>query len=87
MVDKAARLAAMQADASDLDAVRSSRIAAIEEREREEREAEQRARDRSGRYGGRGDFVNGLNRKAGEMGIAERMKRGRGDFERDMDGE
>ncbi|CAF9925653.1 MAG: RNA-splicing factor [Alectoria fallacina] len=86
-VDKAAKLAAMQADASDLDAVRSNRLAAIEERERVEREAEQKARDRSGNYGGRGDFVNGLNRKAGEMDIGERIKRGRGGLERGFDGE
>ncbi|KAL9138220.1 MAG: hypothetical protein Q9175_000546 [Cornicularia normoerica] len=86
-VDKSARLAAMQADANDLDAVRSNRIAAIEERERVEREAEQKARDRSGKHGGRGDFVNGLNRRAGEMNIGERIKRGRGGLERGLDGE
>lgn len=86
-VDKAARLAAMQADADDLDAVRSNRLAAIEERERAEREAEQKARDRSGKYGGRGDFVSGLNRRAGEMDIGERIKRGRGNLEKVVDGE
>lgn len=86
-VDKSARLAAMQADANDLDAVRSNRLAAIEERERVEREAEQKARDRSGKYGGRGDFVNGLNRRAGEMDIGERIRRGRGGLERRLDGE
>ena len=87
VVDKSARLAAMQADANDLDAVRSSRLAAIEERERAEREAEQKARDRSGKYGGRGDFVNGLNRKAGEMDIGERIKRNRGTLEKGLDGD
>ena len=87
VVDKSARLAAMQADANDLDAVRSNRLAAIEERERVEREAEQKARDRSGRHGGRGDFVNGLNRRAGEMDIGERIKRNRGGLERGLDGE
>ncbi len=87
VVDKSARLAAMQADANDLDAVRSTRLAAIEERERVEREAEQNARDRSGRYGGRGDFVNGLNRRAGEMDIGERIKRGRGGLERGLSGD
>ena len=86
-VDKSARLAAMQADANDLDAVRSNRLAAIKERERVEREAEQKARDRSGRYGGRGDFVNGLNRRAGEMDIGERIKRNRGGLERGLVGE
>lgn len=87
IVDKSARLAAMQADANDLDSVRSNRLAAIEQRERTEREAEQRARDRSGRYGGKGDFVSVLNRKAGEMDIGERLKRGRGGLERGLDGE
>ena len=87
VVDKSARLAAMQADANDLDAVRSNRLAAIKERERVEREAEQKARDRSGRYGGRGDFINGLNRRAGEMDIGERIKRNRGGLERGLDGE
>lgn len=84
-MDKSARLAAMQADANDLDAVRSNRLAAIEERERAEREAEQKARDRSGKNGGRGDFVSGLNRKAGEMDIGERIKRGRGNIEKGLD--
>ena len=82
--DKSARLAAMQADADDLDAVRSNRLAAIEERERAEREAEQKARDRSGKNGGRGDFVSGLNRRAGEMDIGERIKRGRGNLEKGL---
>ena len=84
-VDKSARLAAMQADAKDLDAVRSNRLAAIEERERVEREAEQKARDRSGKYGGRGDFVNGLNRRAGEMDLGERIRRSRGGLEKGLD--
>lgn len=87
VVDKSARLAAMQADANDLDAVRSNRLAAIEERERAEREAEQKARARSGKHGGKGDFVSGLNRRAGEMDIGERIKRGRGNLERGLDGE
>lgn len=86
-IDKAARLAAMQADANDLDAVRFNRLAAIEERERVEREVEQKARDRSGKHGGRGDFVIGLNRKAGEMDIGERIRRGRGGLERGLVGE
>ena len=85
--EKSARLAAMQADANNLDTVRSDRLAALEERERIEREAEQKARDRSGRYGGRGDFVNGLNRKAGDMDLGERIKRGKGGLERGLDGE
>ena len=83
--EKAARLAAMNSDANELDTVRSNRLAALEEREMADRKSEQEARDRSARYGGRGDFVHGLNRKAGEMDIGERMKRGRGGLERGLD--
>lgn len=72
----------MQSAASDLDASRADRLAALEVRERAEKEAEERARERSAKYGGKGDFVQGLNRKAGEMDIGERMRRGRGGLER-----
>ncbi|KAL8853434.1 MAG: hypothetical protein Q9221_001751 [Calogaya cf. arnoldii] len=74
---RAARLAAMQRNATELDQDREKRIAAIAEKENEERKADELARARSARYGGRGDFVSGLNRKAGELDIGERMKRGR----------
>ena len=85
--EKAARLVAMGSDANELDAVRSSRLAALEQREVAERKADQEARDRSSKYGGKGDFVHSLNRKAGEMDIGERMKRGRGDLEKGLDAE
>lgn len=75
--DRAAKLAAMQQNASDLDQDREKRIAAITEQEDVERKADEAARARSARYGGRGDFVHGLNRKAGDLDIGERMRRGR----------
>ncbi|KAL8945425.1 MAG: hypothetical protein Q9211_000028, partial [Gyalolechia sp. 1 TL-2023] len=75
--DRAAKLAAMQQNASELDQDRGKRIAAIAEREDAERKADETARARSARYGGRGDFVQGLNRKAGDLDIGERMRRGR----------
>ncbi|KAL8944259.1 MAG: hypothetical protein Q9216_000554 [Gyalolechia sp. 2 TL-2023] len=75
--DRATKLAAMQQNASDLDQDRGKRIAAIAEREDAERKADEIARARSARYGGRGDFVQGLNRKAGDLDIGERMRRGR----------
>ncbi|KAL8930545.1 MAG: hypothetical protein Q9208_000729 [Pyrenodesmia sp. 3 TL-2023] len=75
--DRAARLAAMQQDASELDQDRERRIAAIAQREAAEKEADEAARARSAKYGGRGDFVHGLNRKAGDLGIGERMRRGK----------
>lgn len=83
--DREARLAAMQSAASELDQDRARRIAAIEEREKAEREKEEVARARSSKYGGKGDFVTGLNRKAGEMSIGERMRRGTHGLERDRD--
>ncbi|KAL9015004.1 MAG: hypothetical protein Q9173_000359 [Seirophora scorigena] len=64
MDDRAAKLAAMQQNASDLDLDREKRMAAIAENEAAEREADEAARARSAKYGGRGNFVNGLNRKA-----------------------
>ncbi|KAI4117846.1 MAG: hypothetical protein LQ345_001995 [Seirophora villosa] len=75
--DRAAKLAAMQQNASDLDLDREKRMAAIAENEAAEREADEAARARSAKYGGRGNFVNGLNRKAGELDVGERMRRGR----------
>ena len=77
----------MQEAASELDQDRAKRIAALEERDRAEREVEDVARARSSKYGGKGDFVTGLHRKAGEMDIGERMRRGRQGLERDRDGD
>lgn len=83
--ERAAKIAAMQQAASELDQDREKRIAAIEAREKDEREAEEVARSKAAKYGGKGDFVNGLNRKAGALDIGERMRRGRGGLERDLD--
>ncbi|KAL8952218.1 MAG: hypothetical protein Q9222_001873 [Ikaeria aurantiellina] len=75
--DRAAKLAAMQENAVELDQDRHKRIAAIAKQEELDREADEAARARSAKYGGRGDFVHGLNRKAGDLDIGERMRRGR----------
>lgn len=80
--DRALKLAQMQRDAYDLDQDRERRITAIEAREKIEREADEAARSKSAIYGGKGDFVNGLNRKAGALDISERMRRGRGGLEK-----
>lgn len=82
---RARKLAAMQQAASELDQDREKRIAGIEERERADRDADEAARGRSAKYGGRGDFVHGLNRKAGELDLSERVRRGRGGMERERD--
>ncbi|MCJ1427819.1 RNA-splicing factor [Sticta canariensis] len=83
--ERAVKIAAMQQAASELDQDREKRIATIESREKEEREAEEAARSKAAKYGGKGDFVNGLNRKAGALDIGERMRRGRRGLERDLD--
>ena len=75
--DRAARLAAMQDNASELEQDRERRIAAIVEQENAEKQMDEAARSRSAKYGGQGDFVYGLNRKAGGLDIGERMRRGR----------
>ena len=83
--DRAAKLAAMQQAASELDIDREKRIAAMAEREKRNREVDETARARSAKYGGAGDFVSGMNRKAGEMDLGERMRRGRGGYQRERD--
>ncbi|KAL8633079.1 hypothetical protein Q9189_001157 [Teloschistes chrysophthalmus] len=75
--DQALKLAAMQENASELERDRERRIAAIAEQENAEMQADEAARNRSTKYGGKGEFVHGLNRKAGDLDIGERMRRGR----------
>lgn len=83
--DRAAKLAAMQQAASELDGDREKRLAAMSQRDAADRDAEEAARARASKYGGKGDFVNGLHRKAGDMDIGERMRRGRGRLEKERD--
>lgn len=75
----------MQEDASNLDVDREKRLAALEVQEREIREAEDKARAKSSKYGDKGDFVHGLNRKAGDMALADRIGRGRQGFQREVE--
>lgn len=76
--ERARKLEAMQSDALKLDRDRDERLAAIKRRERADLEADESARMRSARYGAKGDFVTRLNRQAGDMDLAERVRRGRG---------
>ncbi len=82
--ERARKLAAMQAAASDLDQDRQRRIAAIEESERKEREADEEARQRSRKFGDR-EFMNNLYRKAGEAKVADRAGQSRKGYQRDED--
>jgi hypothetical protein len=73
----------MQQDASALDEDREKRLAVLAEQEKAARDAEDKARAKSSKYGDKGDFVNGLHRKAGDMGLADRIGRGRQGLQRD----
>ncbi|KAK6354889.1 RNA-splicing factor [Orbilia brochopaga] len=76
--DRAARLAAMQADANDLDEARNRRLAALAERDKMELEQDDTARRNNAKWGGKSSFITGLNRNAGNMDLAERVRRGKG---------
>ncbi|KEF57187.1 uncharacterized protein A1O9_07377 [Exophiala aquamarina CBS 119918] len=73
--DLAARLAAMQQDASELDQQRERRLADIAERDRQQQERDDASRAKNARYGGRADFVNSFHKKAGDMTLGQRMGR------------
>ena len=73
--DRAARLAAMQQDANNLDNQREQRLADIAEREKVERERDDAARMRNAKHGGRADFVNSFHKKAGDLTLGQRMGR------------
>lgn len=82
---RAARLAAMQQSAEDLDQARAARLKAAEERDKAEREAEEAARAESSKYGGKGAFVSGLNRRAGDFDLADRLRRGKRNIEKEQE--
>ena len=73
--DRAARLAAMQQDASELDDQRDTRLAEIAAKDRIDRERDDAARARNAKYGGRADFVGSFHKKAGDLSLADRMGR------------
>lgn len=67
----------MQSNATELDADRAKRLAALAEREKAEAEREEAARRRNGKMGGRAEFIGAANRKAAELDLGERVSRGR----------
>ena len=81
---RAARLAAMSADASSLTVDRRERLAQLLEKEKAEAEAEERARAKSK---GMGDFLSHEQKKVfgGAGGLEERIRRGRGQMRVDGD--
>ncbi|PGH15278.1 hypothetical protein AJ80_05631 [Polytolypa hystricis UAMH7299] len=83
--ERAAKLAAMQENASDLHQTRAARIEAAVARDKAQQEADEAARAESSKYGGKGAFVSGLNRRAGEIDLGERLRRGRRNIEREQE--
>ena len=76
----------MQQAASELEQDRKNRLAGLADRENAEIQVDEAARTKAAKYGAKGDFVTGLNRKAGEMDLADRMRRGTRGMERGKDG-
>ena len=83
--DRAAKLAAMQQAANELDRDRERRIVQNAERDAADQRAEEAGRARSSKLGGKGDFINKLNQQAGDMGLGERMRRGKVGYMKDSD--
>ncbi|CRK39420.1 Pre-mRNA-splicing factor CWC25 like protein [Verticillium longisporum] len=83
--EKARKLAAMQSAASELDSSREQRLATLAQQEKAARDADDEARQRASKHGGENEFSNRLHRKAGDLGLAERMGRGRQGYQRDDD--
>ncbi|EPE25186.1 hypothetical protein GLAREA_11767 [Glarea lozoyensis ATCC 20868] len=83
--ERQAKLDAMRADASDLDADRENRLKALAAREAAEREEEDKARSKSSKYTDKGNFMKSVHQKAGEIGLADRIGRGRQGFSKDDD--
>lgn len=71
----AARLAAMQQDASELDQQRQKRLQDIDDRDMKAVEADHRDRLENARYDGRADFVDRFHKRAGDLSLSERMGR------------
>ena len=82
--DRAARLAAMQQDATNMDEDRKQRVEKITAQEQEDMEREAAGRAKSNNNGSI-RFISNEHRKAGDLGLGERMRRGRGGYERDRD--
>ena len=72
----------MQTAASELNQDRQKRIAAVAEKEKAAAQREEDSRMQTAKYGGRADFVNGLNRRAGDITLGDRIGRGKAAMER-----
>lgn len=83
--ERAAKLARMQSAATELDQDREKRLKMIEEAEKAAREADEKERQRKSKVGGDRHFENSLHRKVGDIDLAERIGRSKGNLVRDRD--
>lgn len=75
--ERARKLAEMQSNADQMNIDRANRLTELSEREKIELEKEETARIHSSKYGGKGAFLSGVNKKAGDLDLGERVRRGR----------
>lgn len=71
--DTAARLAAMQTDASELDTQRHQRLREVAQREQATVDKDEETRARNARRDGRADFVAGFHKRAGDFSLSDRV--------------
>lgn len=69
----------------ELERMRAERLAKADAQEAAEREAEEKARAASSKLGGRGAFLTSVSRRAGELDLSERLRRSRGNVEREQE--
>ena len=72
----------MQSTASELDISRSARLKAIETQETADLETHEKMRAWNAKRDGKRNFVKAMFRQIGDMGIEERVGRGRGGLEK-----
>lgn len=75
--ERARKLAEMQANADQMNVDRAKRLTELSEKEKAELDKEEAARLHSTKYGGKGAFLSGVNKKAGDLDLGERVRRGR----------
>lgn len=75
--ERARKLAEMQSNADQMNIDRANRLTELSEKEKVELDKEEAARIHSSKYGGKGAFLSGVNKKAGDLDLGERVRRGR----------
>lgn len=64
-------------NAQNMNSERAKRVAELEAKEKVEAEAEMAARLKNNRQGAKAEFLNSATKSAGNLDLAERVRRGR----------